>query len=72
MKHRKLIREAIKILGTQAALAREAGLTQQGISYLLNDAEQVSAETAVAIHKATNGRVSKEALRPDLFRGAAA
>jgi len=71
MDHRPLIEEAIKIMGSQAALARKTGLTQQGISYLLNEASQVSAETAVAIHEATGGRISKDKLRPDLFKGAA-
>jgi DNA-binding transcriptional regulator YdaS (Cro superfamily) len=69
MRHRKLIKRAIDIAGSQAALAAATGLTQQGISYLLNDAAKVSGEAAVAIHRATGGQISKEALRPDLFKG---
>lgn len=71
MTHRELIEQAIKAVGTQAELAKRIGLTQQGISYLLNGAARVSGETAVAIHRATKGRVSKKALRPDLFGRAA-
>jgi DNA-binding transcriptional regulator YdaS (Cro superfamily) len=72
MRHRNLIKRAIKIAGSQEELAAATGLTQQGISYLLNDAKKVSGEAAVAIHKATNGQISKEDLRPDLFKGEAA
>jgi DNA-binding transcriptional regulator YdaS (Cro superfamily) len=61
------IRRAIDLAGSQRALAEQVGLSQQGISYLLNDAPQVSAEIAIAIHRATDGRVSKEKLRPDIF-----
>jgi DNA-binding transcriptional regulator YdaS (Cro superfamily) len=61
------IRRAIDIAGSQRALADQIGLSQQGISYLLNDAPQVSAEIAIAIHRATQGKVRKEELRPDIF-----
>ena len=61
------VRRAIDLAGSQRALAKQIGLSQQGISYLLNDAPQVSAEIAIAIHRATGGRVRKEELRPDIF-----
>jgi DNA-binding transcriptional regulator YdaS (Cro superfamily) len=61
------IRRAIELVGSQRALAEQIGLSQQGISYLLNEAPQVSAEIAIAIHRATGGKVSKEELRPDIF-----
>lgn len=61
------IRHAIELAGSQRALAEKIGLSQQGISYLLNEAPQVSAEIAIAIERATDGRVTKEILRPDLF-----
>lgn len=71
MTHHELIQQAIDILGNQEALAREIGLTQQGVSYLRNKSSQVPGEIAVAIHRATRGRVSKRDLRPDLFGRAA-
>lgn len=68
MRHfRGQIKRAIELAGSQAALAEKIGLSQQGVSWLLNEAPQVSAEIAIAIDRATNGEVSKEKLRPDLF-----
>ena len=64
------IRRAIELVGSQRALAEQIGLSQQGISYLLNEAPQVSAEIAMAIHRATGGQVRKEDLRPDIFETA--
>ncbi|WP_373426813.1 hypothetical protein [Neorhizobium galegae] len=43
------------------------GYSQQFISWLLNDAEQITAEVAAACDAATGGVVSKHDLRPDLF-----
>jgi hypothetical protein len=64
---REPVRRAIELAGSQRALAAQIGLSQQGISWLLNEAPQVSAEIAIAIHRATGGKVSKEELRPDIF-----
>lgn len=67
MKHRALIRKAIERAGSQAELARRLGLSQQGVSYLLNRAPRVSGEIAVALDKFTGGEIRKEDLRPDIF-----
>ena len=64
---REHIRRAIVLAGSQSALAEQIGLSQQGVSYLLHEAPQVSAEVALAIHRATGGKVRKEDLRPDIF-----
>lgn len=61
------LREAVEIVGSQAELERRSGIPQQTISWLLNKSERISAEHAVAIDRATSGKVSKSALRPDLF-----
>lgn len=61
------IRRAIKQHGSQAKLAQAAGCSQQQISYLLTDAERISAEMAAAIERATEGHVTRHDLRPDLF-----
>lgn len=61
------VQRAVKIVGSQKALADKTGLSQQGISWLLKEARQISAEIAVAIDRATEGQVSKAELRPDLF-----
>jgi DNA-binding transcriptional regulator YdaS (Cro superfamily) len=67
---RRHIRRAIDLAGSQTALANQIGLSQQGVSWLLHEAPQVSAEIALAIHRATGGKVRKEDLRPDIFEAA--
>lgn len=63
-----LIRAAIDIRGSQAKLADAIGVSQQTISkLLLGQREKISGEIAVGIHQATDGKVPKWALRPDLF-----
>lgn len=64
--HREALERAVQIFKSQAALAQAAGLTQQGVSYLLK-APTISAEVAVAIERATSGQVRREELRPDIF-----
>lgn len=67
MKHRHLVKSAAALLGSQQALAEATGLSQQGISYLINQAPRVTAEVAIAIERATNGAVTAKELRPDIF-----
>lgn len=65
------IQRAVDLAGSQRALAEKAGLSQQAISWLLNEAPQVTAEVAIKIERATDGKVSRIDLRPDLFGEAA-
>lgn len=67
-----ILHSAVKKAGSQKALADAMGITQQGVSYLLNDAENISAELAIAVERATGGEISRADLRPDLFGAAAA
>lgn len=53
--------------GRQMHLAERLGRPQQYVSKLLNREVPVSAETAAAIDRITEGRVPKSALRPDLW-----
>lgn len=63
-----LIAEAIRLVGgRQIHLAERLGRPQQYVSKLLNREVPVSAETAAAIDRATDGQVAKSALRPDLW-----
>lgn len=67
-KFRKHIIRAIKLCGgSQVKLAKQAGCSQQYISWLLKDAEKISVEMALSIEKATDGEVSRQDLRPDVF-----
>lgn len=66
------LERAVEIAGSQRALAEKAGLSQQGISWLLTGgAKNISAEVAVKIEKATAGEITRHMLRPDLFGEAA-
>lgn len=63
-----IIRAAINIAGSQAKLADAVGVRQQTISkLLLCQREKISGEIAVGIHQATEGKVPKWTIRPDLF-----
>lgn len=65
---RQHVRRAVELAGSQEKLANGAGVSQQHISYLLNSASQISAESAVGIERATNGAVPRHVLRPDIFQ----
>lgn len=67
MKFRAHVRRAIEVKGSQQKLADAAGCSQQQISFLLNDAENISAEMAIKIDLATDGEVRRSDMRPDLF-----
>lgn len=64
--HQEALAEAVKIAGSQDKLAQAIGKTQQLVSLMLNGAK-IAAETAVAIEEATEGKVPRWKLRPDLF-----
>lgn len=64
---RELIEEAIRLLGSQAKLAKAAGVKQASI-WQAKEAGRASAELALGIHRATDGRVSASKLRPDIWR----
>ncbi len=66
--HNPIIKAAIEIVGSQAKLADAIGVRQQTVSRLfLGKREKISGEIAVGIHQATDGRVPKWKIRPDLF-----
>jgi DNA-binding transcriptional regulator YdaS (Cro superfamily) len=68
MDHTEHIQRAVTLCGgTQQALADKAGLTQAGVHWLLSGRGKVSAETAIRIETATNGEVTRQDLRPDIF-----
>jgi DNA-binding transcriptional regulator YdaS (Cro superfamily) len=60
--------QAIRIAGSQMALARAVGVSQAAVSkWALGG--RVSAENALGIERATSGQVSAADLRPDIFGG---
>lgn len=61
-----LIQRAIDRFGSEAAAAKAAGVSQP----TLNEAKKtgrVGPKTAMGLDKATDGEISKSALRPDLW-----
>ena len=53
--------------GAKAAMAEAMGVSRTWVALIISGARMPGAELAVAIHKYTNGEVSKKELRPDLF-----
>lgn len=64
---RALVAEAVKVVGSQVALAEKMGRSQQQVSALCTRAISISAEDALAIHRATGGEIPASKLRPDLW-----
>ncbi len=62
-----LIEKAIKIAGSQSALAGRCGVKQPHVWNWLHRDRRVSAEAAIQIEAATSGAVTREELRPDIF-----
>jgi DNA-binding transcriptional regulator YdaS (Cro superfamily) len=58
---------AIGILGSQTALARACGKRQGHVWWWLNRSMQVPAEHVLTIERATNGKVTRSDLRPDIY-----
>jgi len=63
---RDLIEQAIAMFGTEAKLAAAAGVSQAAVNEAKSKG-RAGPRLAAGIHKATNGQVSRSALRPDLW-----
>lgn len=61
------IEEACEIVGSQAELARIMGVTPAMVNQLIKGHRPVPIEHCLAIERATNGQVTRQALRPDDF-----
>jgi len=61
------LEKAIKVAGSQAELARRIGKKQAHVWNWLNRDSQVPAEAVLSIEAATNGKVTRHDLRPDLY-----
>jgi DNA-binding transcriptional regulator YdaS (Cro superfamily) len=64
---RQAVTKAVAILGSEVKLAVACGVTQPAISKVKLHG-RISARLALAVDRATNGRVSASDLRPDLWR----
>ena len=61
-----LVAHAMSLYGSQAALARAAGVSQPVIHEALKTG-RVGPRLAMGIERATSGAISKSLLRPDLW-----
>lgn len=61
------LRRAVDLFGSQEKLAKAMGTNQSRINWLLTKAVQIPAEDALNCHRATQGEVSGDQLRPDLW-----
>lgn len=61
-----LFRKAIEIAGSETRLAKAIGFSQHAV-WSARRKGRPSAEMAAAIDKFTEGKVSKQDLRPDLW-----
>lgn len=52
---------------SQAEFARRVGVSEGLVWQWINGRTAITAEKAVAIERATEGELSREALRPDVF-----
>ncbi len=62
------ISRAVALIGSEVKLAAACGVSQPAISKAKHQGK-ISARLALAMHRATNGRVPAWELRPDLWRG---
>jgi len=66
-KQKRLLKKAIRLVGSQARLAEAAGCSQMMVWKLVHGHACVSVEMARKIHAATDGGVTEAELRPDFF-----
>jgi DNA-binding transcriptional regulator YdaS (Cro superfamily) len=64
------IAQAVAIKGSNAALAAAIGVHESAISLWKTERRTVPAQYCIAIETATEGRVTRYALRPDVFGSA--
>jgi DNA-binding transcriptional regulator YdaS (Cro superfamily) len=61
------IERAIEVVGGQAKLAVELGISPQAVSQWVKGRRPIPPGKCIAIEKASGGRVTRNDLRPDVF-----
>lgn len=59
---------AVQMIGTQAKAAALIGVSQQIVSYTIRHRRRIPADWCPIVEKATQGKVTRHMLRPDLFK----
>lgn len=65
------LKRAIALVGSQSELARRIGKKQAHVWNWLHRDNCVAADSVIAIESATEGKVTRHDLRPDVFGKAA-
>lgn len=65
--HTTALEKAVELLGSQAELARKIGKKQAHIWNWLHRDRRVPADMAMQIELATDGKVTRHELRPDIY-----
>jgi DNA-binding transcriptional regulator YdaS (Cro superfamily) len=61
------LRRAVKLVGSQAKLARIVKVAQPSVWWIINNRSKVPAEWCLLIEAATAGEITAHELRPDLY-----
>ncbi len=61
------LRRAKDALGSENALAQVVGVKQPSVNYILNSGKRVPAEWCLPVETATEGKITRHDLRPDLY-----
>ena len=61
------LQAALKIFGTQSALAAAIGLKQQSVNDVFRARREAPAKWCIPLERATNGKITRHQLRPDLY-----
>jgi DNA-binding transcriptional regulator YdaS (Cro superfamily) len=61
------LKRAVEIVGSQAALAKALKVKPQHVWNWLNRDDRVPAEQVLPIEAATDGKVTRHDLRPDIY-----
>ena len=61
------IKLVVDLLGGQIKAAKAIGVAQQAVFKWVKEEMPISAKSATAIEKATNGAVTRAEIRPDIF-----
>jgi DNA-binding transcriptional regulator YdaS (Cro superfamily) len=63
---KEAVQRAIVMLGSQSALARAVGKSQPAVYKWARGQSLPTWQSAIAIERATNGRVTRHEIRPDI------
>lgn len=61
------LKQAKGILGSEAAVAAAVGVKQPSVNHILNNGKKVPAEWCIPLERATDGKITRHDLRPDLY-----